>query len=138
MTNAQLLETQGIRLKGKTSGEIKTTCPKCSEQRKDKKDPCLSVNITEGIYNCHHCSWHGKVFQRQQKEYIKPLPRLEKLSPNIIQWFEKRGISNNTLLRFGITEATEWMPTLDKQTKCICFNYYRKGELVNIKFRANG
>lgn len=67
-----------------------------------------------------------------------PIPRLEKLSPDTIQYFEKRGISNNTLLRFGITEAIEWMPGAQTQVRSICFNYYRDEQLVNIKFRAKG
>jgi hypothetical protein len=33
----------------------------------------------------------------------------------VINWFCKRGISNNTLLRLQITEATEWMPGLNKE-----------------------
>lgn len=136
MTNAQLLESIGIPLKNKTAGEIKTICPKCSDSRKNKKDPCLSVNITEGVYNCHHCNWSGKVFQRQTKEYVKPQPRLEKLGAKTLKWFEEvRKISNNTLLRFDVTEATEYMPSVEKEMTVICFNYYRQAELVNIKFR---
>lgn len=137
MTNAEMLSERGIDLKRKTKGTIKTTCPACSESRKDKKDPCLSVDIDEGLFNCHHCNFKGRVFEKKQKEYIKPQPRLEKLRSELIAWFEKsRGISNNTLLRFGITEANEWMPQQQAEAPVICFNYYRNEELVNIKFRG--
>ncbi len=54
----------------------------------------------------------------------------------MIAWFEKRGISNNTLLRFNISQAKEWMPGLNKEVNCICFNYFKDEELINIKFRA--
>lgn len=115
----------------------KMPCPKCSHTRKNRRDPCLSVDIEKGLFNCHHCGFKGSVVENsQKKEYVKPLGRLEKISKNSIAWFEnRRKISNNTLLRFGITEATEWMPSRSAQTACICFNYFRDGELVNIKFR---
>lgn len=138
MSKAGLLEDIGIVLKGKTSGSIKTLCPQCSEGRgKNKKDPCLSVDITEGVYNCHHCGWSGGVFEQKKKEYQKPLPRLEKLNKKALEWFEKiRQISNDTLLRLKITEAKEFMPQHGKELDSICFNYYRGEELVNIKFRG--
>lgn len=132
---AEQLIKLGIDLKNKTSGTTKTVCPKCSADRKHKEDKCLSVNITEGVYCCHNCGWKGKVFDKPKKEYIKPVPRLQKVSDRVVKWFEGRGISNNTLLRFGITEAPEWMPQEGKEVNAICFNYYRNGELVNIKFR---
>lgn len=74
--------------------------------------------------------------QEENKEHIKPVPRLEKLPAATIEYFEKRGISNNTLLRFNITETTEWMPKANKETRAICFNYYKDEQLINIKFRS--
>jgi twinkle protein len=74
--------------------------------------------------------------EEETKSYEKPVPRLEKLPAQTIQYFESRGISNNTLLKFGITQSTEWMPGAGKEVPAICFNYIRDGELVNIKFRA--
>lgn len=73
----------------------------------------------------------------QKREYVKPAPRLEKLGSKALEYFEReRMISNNTLLRFNITEANEWMPGVNKEVPVICFNYYRNEELVNIKFRG--
>ena len=132
---AQLLENIGIKLGGKVSGQIKTVCPKCSDDRRNKRDKSLSVDITEGLYNCHHCSWSGKVFEKPKKDYVKPVPRLQKVSDRVAKWFEGRGISNNTLLRFNVTECLEWMPQEEKEVTAICFNYFRDGKLVNIKFR---
>lgn len=116
----------------------KMPCPKCSHTRKDKKDPCLSVDVQEGLYNCHHCNWAGsaKPFEKK-KEYTKPLPRLEKLSAKVLAWFENdRKISNDTLLRFGVTESKEKMPQFEGEVAVICLNYYRGEELVNVKFRG--
>lgn len=139
MSNAELLQQMGIELRGKTSGSTKVVCPFCSETRKHKKDPCLSVDIDAGLYNCHHCAKSGRVYERRVKEYSKPPARLEKLSPTTIDYFEHyRGITNNTLLRFGVTETTEWMPKAASEVQVICFNYFRNDELVNIKFRGKG
>lgn len=127
------IDTKGIRDSGKT------LCPKCSHERKNKTDKCLSVNVIDGLFNCHNCGFAGcaKVFDKPKKEYTKPVPRLTKISDDYIKWFEdKRGITNNTLLRFGITESTEWMAKAQKEIRVLCFNYIKDGELVNIKFRG--
>lgn len=73
----------------------------------------------------------------ESKQIIRPVPRLEKLSKEFLENFESvRKISNNTLLRFNVTEAIEWMPKAQKEVKVVCFNYMREGEVVNIKFRG--
>ena len=41
---------QGIIIK-RNSGQVKTKCPKCSQDINKKSDPCLSVNIDDGIWN---------------------------------------------------------------------------------------
>lgn len=51
----------GIDIRGATSGNIKIPCPECSSSRKKKNDPCLSVNVDEEIWNCHHCEWTGSL-----------------------------------------------------------------------------
>jgi twinkle protein len=118
----------------------KSLCPKCSHTRKNKRDRSLSVDLTTGLFNCHYhaCDFRGCAMEvkREKREYQKPPARLEKLSKKSIQFFESRGISNNTTLRFSITEAKEWMPQFEQETACICFNYYRDSVLVNIKFRG--
>lgn len=130
-------EKYGIDL-SKVSGG-KGFCPKCHASRKHKKDRSLSVDKETGAFNCHNCGYRGYAIEveRQRREYVKPVPRLEKLSERPLVWFEQdRGISNNTLLRLKITEAKEWMPRFEKEVLTICFNYFRNDELVNIKFRG--
>lgn len=71
------------------------------------------------------------------KEYIKPVPRLEKLPQKMIAWFEEqRKISNNTLLRFGITSTNMSISKDTPPQNLICFNYFRDEELINIKYRS--
>ncbi len=115
-------------------------CPKCHSSRKHKSDRSLSVDLETGLFNCHNpgCGFKGSAADyKPKKEYTKPIGRLEKLPARSLKWFEEeRKISNNTLLRLGVTGAVEWMPQFDKEVPVICFNYTRDGELVNIKFRG--
>jgi len=128
----------GIDLKGKSSGTIKVLCPKCSHTRKNKNDPCLSVDIDRGLFNCHNCSWHGNAneFVREKKVYTIPQLNNTQLSDKTLEWFQNvRKISKSTLLRFGVTENMEWMPQEGKEVKCINFNYKKDDVVVNVKFR---
>lgn len=127
------LKRYGIHVRAGSRGDVKTTCPKCSSTRKHKTDPCLSVNMEEGVWNCHNCGWKGGIV-KQKKEYSKPVSELKVLSQPVIDWFGKRGISNQTLLRYKVTESVEYM---GEETKCINFNYHLHGELVNVKYRDN-
>ena len=49
----------GIHINRIKGGNQKTTCPNCSPTRKNKLDPCLSVNLDDGTFYCHHCEWKG-------------------------------------------------------------------------------
>lgn len=55
------LQAHGIFLNRFHYGQHRTTCPKCSHLRKDRKDRCLSVLIdTKGAtWNCKNCSWQA-------------------------------------------------------------------------------
>ncbi len=131
----------GIRLT-RHSGSVKTKCPKCSDSRKNKTDTPLSVNITTGDYCCHNCGWKGNVRsmdkKRIEKKYEKPpqdvLKNIE-VKEKVVDWFGKRGISKNTLDKFMIYTKEEFMPQTSQKENCICFPYFRDGEMVNIKFR---
>lgn len=130
----------------------------------DENTPSFTVHPADQYYKCFGCGKSGDVFrfvidhERKtfhqaaeiiaaqfnykielegiKKEFTRPVERLEKLSPHIIKRFEERGISNNTTLKLKITESIEWMPKAGKEIPVVCFNYYRNGELVNIKYRG--
>lgn len=131
----------------------------------NEKTPSFTVSPTKGIFKCFGCTHAGDVIdfiqehqninyveaikflankynipidETVRKTYEIPTPRLQKVSQPIVEYFEKRGISNNTLLRFNITEAVEWMPKTQTETSVICFNYFKDEQLVNIKFRGKG
>jgi len=133
-------------------------CPFHSE-----KTPSFTVSKSKQKYKCFGCGKSGDVidfimetthinyieaikflankyniqlYEQQQNQYTKPKPRVSTLSPETIQYFAKRGISEVTLNKFGVTESVEWMPKAKKEIRVICFNYFKNGELVNIKFRG--
>ena len=104
------LSDLGIKLT-RRSGNVKTKCPQCSDGRKNKTDMPLSVNITEGEYNCHNCGWKGNVRayerKRENKKYEKPpqdvLKSIER-KEKTIEYFKKRGISEKTVYVSHISE----------------------------------
>lgn len=51
----------GITLRSSAHGTRKMTCPKCSHNRKNKSDLCLSVRIDKtGVgWRCFNCNWTG-------------------------------------------------------------------------------
>jgi len=133
------LQELGIDLKGRTRGQFKTTCPKCSDGRKHKNEPCLSVNIDEGTYMCHNpgCEWNdgGGVYEKANKTYVLPKANMNPLSPKTLDWFKARGISEDTILQWSITESKYYFPQVQQERTAINFNYHRDGKLINIKYR---
>src|ERR1044072_3426394 len=132
------LKKHGVNLTG--------NCPFHQE-----RTPSFTVSKEKQIFKCFGCGKHGDAIgflidheklsyldaikwlankynieleEYQKREYSKPVPRLEKLSSKALEFFERdRQISNNTLLRFNITEAKEWMPGINQESTVICFNY---------------
>ena len=126
-------EENGIYIR-ETSGQEKTVCPECSNSRRKSKDKCLSVNIDEGVWHCHHCGWKGslkKVKHLTKIESVKkPEPPTTKvdtsLPDNVYQWFEGRGITRSVVNDAKIGYKDRW----------IQFPFYKDGEVVNIKSRT--
>ena len=50
------------------SGHIRTTCPRCSADRKKKYDKCLSIDLDQGVFHCHNCGWEGSVAEEEEWE----------------------------------------------------------------------
>lgn len=119
----------------KTTGNIKTKCPKCSHNRRNKTDLCLSVNLDEGLYNCHHCGWNGNVKFKPKVEYTLPPKANVNLNERVIGWFANRHITEPTLAHYKIGESIEFMPQVQSKRRCINFNYYRDNQIINVKYR---
>ncbi len=91
------LSELGIILK-KTSGICKVKCPECSHTRKNKKDTPLSVNIDEGLYNCHNRGYSGNVKFKSKPDYIVPVKQNAEVTERVLKWFATRKISEPTLV----------------------------------------
>ena len=124
---------------GKTQG----VCPICSPDRKPKneKAKCASYDWDRGIGTCHNCS---KTFQlhtyqrkgKSEKVYTKPTAVVTNPpSSKIIEWFNTRGISEETLRELMVSEGPEFMPQTGKTENAIHFNYFIGDELINVKYR---
>jgi len=134
----------GIDTRGKNSGEIKTTCPRCSHTRKKRNYPCLNVNLDEGVWHCWHCEWAGSLKQGEYsrpvitKTYRKPVfvGQVSGLPEKVAAWFVSRGITETVLRRNLIGHGTAYFPQVEEDRTCVLFPYRRKGEVVNIKYRT--
>jgi twinkle protein len=135
-----ITENNFIIPSGRTSGEVQTTCPKCSHTRKKKTDKCLSINLDKKTWFCHHCSHKGAYFEPEYTDitYVKPEFRNNtNLSDRLVKWFSERGIRQNTLIEARITEGLEFMPQKSKDCNTCQFNYFLRDELINIKYRTD-
>ena len=135
----KFIDWNSIEVKGNRTGSKKTTCPACSHERRNKKDPCLSVDFEKGLAHCFHC---GAVSVRKEESYkptYTPPPQdwqnYTNLSDKMVKWCADRGIPQRTLIDFRITEERQWLPQTGKEENCIVFNYFEGEELVNKKFR---
>ena len=125
------------------AGKAEGICPVCSEHRKpeNKKAKCASYDWERGLGTCHHCSntFQLHTYQRKgnaEKIYIKPEPiQLKEVSTKVQEWFQSRGISNDTLKALKVTEGKEFMPQTSKEENAIHFNYFMGDELINVKYR---
>ena len=120
-------------------------CPACSLQRKKSHTPCLSINLEEGLWNCHHCQWSGSLKHGQdkastpyahEKHYRKPTYRLTTLPTKVIEWFARRGIPETVLARNRISYGPVYFPQNEEYLAAIQFPYFREGEVLNVKYRG--
>lgn len=137
----------------------KTYCPQCHDQRHNRRDKSLSVNMQTGMFKCHYCGFSGCAavptesekkqwmerqpwfrpapIRKQKPEYKRPIPKPHApMSDRALKWFASRGISAETLTACKVTEGMEWMPQENRQMNTVQFNYYRDGQLINTKFRT--
>ena len=118
-------------------GENPQPCPVCSDDRKKKNAPCFSYNSQLGVGKCSHCGI--SVFKKDDnyKSYVRPVwENKTSLSEKLVEWFNKRNISQETLIAMRVTEGTEWMPHKQTEMNVVKFNYFRDGQYINTKFRS--
>lgn len=148
-----------------THGKLRMKCPFCSGNRKNHPgDKCLSVDIDNGLYHCFHCGESGyvptdeeveerekqrksreeKLRQRPKKgDYHRPksFPAeflikncvIQPEAQPLIQYLtETRRLDIDVLQKCRIT-----LPYANyEQLRCIGFNFFDRGEYINVKWRT--
>ncbi len=133
-------EDYGIHVNGSDYGEGRTTCPECSSSRKKKNEKCLSVNITEEVWTCHHCGWSGSLNNGNgSEENYKTLPAVPKLNKK--PDFKYSSDLPEDVYSFLVDERCIPDHVLQRNKVCskngaIQFPYLKDGECVNIKYRT--
>lgn len=134
-----MYEKYGISIPfGKSTGEVVTLCPQCSHTRKKKTDKCLGVNLDKKVWRCNHCGWAGGLPIEKEEQIVYQKPKWSnntKLSDAVVKWFENRGIRQSVLERMKVSEGKEFMPQIKQEANTIQFNYFKEGELINVKYR---
>ena len=122
----------------KAGGQQRTLCPECSHSRRNHpNEKCLSVNVDDRTWLCHHCGWSGGITTKELKErWQSPPPAKavrfhdDKRSEAMINYFISRGISKDVLESEQIVSYSaygkEW----------IAFPYVMNEEIVNVKYRG--
>ncbi|WP_416992548.1 DnaB-like helicase C-terminal domain-containing protein [Alistipes putredinis] len=146
-------------IRHRTSGVIKTICNQCLPTRHNKRDRSLRVNIDTGHCHCYHCGADFYVpddtEEREKAErqaarkrrvaavvpqhFQRPVFDASKttLSDATERWLvETRCIPQSVIAELRITEQEEFMPQFGAKERCVCFNYFEGGQLVNTKFRS--
>ena len=146
MTFWDELAEQGFSVQDLPEGQNKTICPQCSPQRKNKSDPCLSINIDHdgAQWRCHHCDWEGNVWrnkmsspfkQKTKKKSPPAVPKLQAPSDGVISWFAQRKISQETVELAGVESGTAYIG--GRQENAIAFVHKdTDGKTINVKFRT--
>ena len=148
-----------VDIRHRTSGVIKTICNQCLPTRHNKRDRSLRVNIDTGHCHCYHCGADFYVpddtEEREKAErqaarkrraaavvpqhFQRPVFDASKttLSGATERWLvETRCIPQSVIAELRITEQEEFMPQFGAKERCVCFNYFEGGQLVNTKFRS--
>ena len=141
MDNYDYIQSLGIKCQNRP-GDQKAVCPKCAHTRKKKGDPSLYINVYKGVWKCYNpgCEWEngGGVPQQRttMREYKRPENTAPTLDDKVKQYFKDyRLISPATVEKFKVTAGETCMPQVGGNVMAIHFNYYRNGELINIKYK---
>ena len=129
----------GIKgIDAKFKGQQRTLCPECSHTRQNHpNEKCLSVNVDERTWLCHHCGWSGGITTKDAKQtwQAPPPPKAVRFhndnkSEAMVNYFKSRGISQDVL-------ESERVVTYSAYGKdWIAFPYIMNDEVVNVKYRG--
>lgn len=136
----------GIDTRGKTAGQVKCLCPRCSHLRKKRHEPCLSVDLDAGLYHCFNpeCGWSGKLGGDPDSYGSIPRPPIASPPPVYTRpdYTPQDGAPDPAAVRFlterGITRAVWERNRIGHANGAIAYPYFRDGAVVNVKHRGRG
>src|SRR5688572_20367503 len=84
----------------------KIHCPKCHNERKNKRDKSLSILLRSRSFKCHHCSWQDRIDGwKPDENYVKPVKTgWSNFSEKVQFFFKGRGISLETIQKNKIIQ----------------------------------
>jgi twinkle protein len=116
-----------------------STCPKCSHNRKKNKEKCLMLDWERGLGTCQHCGEVIQLHTYKRKDdmtnYVYPQVELRKPKDDVYTFFANRGIKEETVDYFRVTQGKEFMPQKSEEVAVVMFNYFMNDNLINIKYR---
>ena len=119
-------------------------CPKCFD-KKQKANATLYVLQKEQSWLCKHCGWCGNLFQGMTQDSFKiqdgvsnPFLQSYKynnnLSEHILEHFQKKRISVETLNHFKIQQSNEYFPVLEDYINCVVYPYFKEYQIANLVY----
>ncbi|GMH41214.1 hypothetical protein BSKO_09124 [Bryopsis sp. KO-2023] len=144
----EALSEKGVEIDEISKGTVRMMCPECEGGSSAEESFSITVlpDYTSALYNCFRakCGFQGGVhfqnkikkaekfpgFAHSEEMPVKPDPSLVPLDKECLEFFKKRGISQETLIRNGIGMEVR------NGVRHIAFPYMRNGDLVNVKYRT--
>lgn len=126
MTHDNAFSRLGIQIRPGGPPQQKTTCPQCSQERRKKRERCLSVNLAEGLWHCHHCGWQGSLRDTDRTTSHtfapqKPPPQsphsntfqvqLRPFTPEEAHYWQRYHITPELLQRYGVHSVSRYTAT---------------------------
>jgi twinkle protein len=112
----------------------KIHCPKCHNERKNKRDKSLSVSLRSRVFKCHHCGWADRIDGwKPDENYVKPSKTgWSNFSEKTQLFFAGRSISLETI------KANKIIQKQFGSQSFLGFPYFIVGdkEPVNVKWRS--
>lgn len=143
-----VLNQQRIFLPSYAPGTYRALCPRCKGGSAGEQSFSITVDeqSKSAIWNCFRstCGYSGNAHvdkparvndegyfvttaarKRKEEPPVRPIVKLEPLTPEMLEFFAARGISAETLRRNGVASELVYDPGLKKQARVIAFPYYR-------------
>jgi len=117
-------------------GRYSAICPKCSTDRKKKAIQCLTVNNepSNRWFNCNHCGYKGNLDIMDRYNKVREMARIPDIPPqtyptSIHNFLTSKGLKTATAINLG------WYSHIHKDKIYLGIPAYKRGTLVNVKFR---